>query len=69
MTCIIVGMDDTSDTPIHRIVIRVAVPPATSAVLPLDGLQQQLEKAGLVVLGIRASREDETAESDPSALP
>lgn len=62
-------MDDTSDTPIHRITIRVAVPPAVSAVLPLQDLSQHLERCGLVVLGIESHREDEAAESDPSTLP
>ena len=62
-------MDDTSDTPIHRIVIRVAVPPESSALLPLGDLKVRLEKDGLVVLGIESHREDEQAPSDPSVLP
>jgi hypothetical protein len=62
-------MDDTSDTPIHRVTIRVAVPPDASAVLPLQAIKAVLETDGRVVLGMSASREDEQAPSDPSGVP
>jgi hypothetical protein len=58
-------MDDTRDTPIHRI----AVSPTVSAVLPLNDIKRNLEEAGLVVLGVTSRREDDTAESGPSVLP
>lgn len=61
--------DDTSDTPIHRVIIRVAVPPNASAVLPLEAVKAVLETDGRVVLGMNASREDEQAPSDPTELP
>jgi hypothetical protein len=62
-------MDDTSDTPIHRIAIRVAVPPTVSAVLPLADVKRLLEETGFVVIGLSATREDDSTESDPSTLP
>jgi hypothetical protein len=62
-------IDDTADTPIHRVIIRVAVPPDASAVLPLETVKAALETDGRVVLGMSASREDEQAPSDPSELP
>jgi hypothetical protein len=59
---------DTSDVPIHRITIRVAVPPNVSAVLPLRDLTRRLEEGGLVVVGVESTREGDEAPSDPSAL-
>lgn len=61
-------MDDTSDAPIHRIVIRVVVPPDASAVLPLPDIKRRLERDGLVVVGMGSGLEDERAPSDPSIL-
>jgi hypothetical protein len=62
-------LDDTQDVQVHRIVVRVAVPPDASAILPLPAIRRLLEQAGVVVLGMRAKREDERSVSDPSVLP
>lgn len=62
-------MYDITDAPVHRINIRVVVPPSASAVLPLQAIERVIQDRGLILLGINQRREDERAPSEPSVLP
>lgn len=62
-------MDETSHTPVRRLVIRVAAPPNASAAPPLPAIRELLENDGKVALGMRASCEEEHAPSEPSEIP